>query len=89
MSKGGGGGGGILIFSYIRIVGSGHFWGVQNFEFQYFWELSGNKYFWGMKILCIFWGVIRKLDYIKGSFLCILEYFLKVNVQNGGIFFGC
>ena len=34
----GGGGGGTLIFSYIRRLGS--FFGVQNFEFQYFWEFS-------------------------------------------------
>ena len=32
-----GGGGGTLIFSYI---GSGHFFGVQNFEFQYFFGFS-------------------------------------------------
>ena len=44
--------------------------------------------FWGMKILWIFWGVITKLDYIKGSFLCILGSFLKVKVQNGGYFLG-
>ena len=36
----------------------------------------------------IFWGVITKLDYIKRSFLCILGSFLKVKVQNGGIFLG-
>ena len=35
----------------------------------------------------IFW-VITKLDYIKGSFLCILGSFLKVKVQNGGYFRG-
>ena len=35
---GGGGDGGTLIFSYIRGLGS--FWGVQNFEFQYFWGFS-------------------------------------------------
>ena len=33
-----------------------------------------------------FLGVITKLGYIKGSFLCILGSFLKVNVQNGGYF---
>ena len=44
--------------------------------------------FWGMKMLLIFFGVITKLDYIYGSFLCILGFFLKVNVQNGGCFFG-
>ena len=40
-----------------------------------------------MKILWIFFGVITKFDYIKGSFLCILGSFLKVKVQNGGYFF--
>ena len=29
-------------------------------------------------------GVITKLDYIWGSFLCILGSFLMVKVQNGG-----
>ena len=37
-----------------------------------------------MKILWIFFGVITKLDYIQGSFLCILESIIKVMVQNGG-----
>ena len=41
-----------------------------------------------MKIVWIFFGVITKLDYIKGSFICILESFLKVKVQNGGYFWG-
>ena len=35
---GGGGGGGTLIFSYIRRLGS--YFGVQNFEFQYFLGFS-------------------------------------------------
>ena len=40
-----------------------------------------------MKILLIIlWA---KLDYIKGSFLCILGSFLKVKVQNWGYFWGC
>ena len=37
-------------------------------------------------------GVITKLDYFEGSFLCILRYFRKVNVQNlqdGNILGGC
>ena len=45
-------GGGTLIFSYIRWPGL--FFRVQNFEFQYFW---------GKKILWIFFGIITKLDY--------------------------
>ena len=39
-----------------------------------------------------FWGdgggVVTKLDYIYGSFLCILGSFLKVMIQNGDIFGG-
>ena len=30
-----------------------------------------------MKILWIFFGVITKLDYIEGSFLCIYGLFLR------------
>ena len=37
----------------------------------------------------IFLGVITKLDYISGLFLCILGSFLKVIVQNGDTFLGC
>ena len=47
-----------LIILYIRRPGS-FFW-VQNIEFLYFFFLGGgvqkNKYFWGMKILWIFFG---------------------------------
>ena len=43
--------------------------------------------FLGMKILWIFLGGIRKMDYTLGSFLCILWSFLKVKVQNVGYFF--
>ena len=44
--------------------------------------------FWSMKILWIFFGVITKLDYTYGSFLCTLGSFLKVMVQNDGYFWG-
>ena len=44
--------------------------------------------FWGMKILWIFFGVITKFDYIKGSFLCILGSIPQVKVQNWDIFMG-
>ena len=52
ISSQGGGGGGTLICSYIHRLGS--FFGVQNFEFQYFGGFS-EKYFFlgGMKILWI------------------------------------
>ena len=38
-------------------VGSGHFFGVLNFEFQYFWGFSEKKNLGGMKILGIFFGL--------------------------------
>ena len=36
-------GGSTLIFSYIHRLGS--FFGVQKFEFQYFWGFSDSEYF--------------------------------------------
>ena len=39
------GGGGTLKFLYIRRLGL--FFGVQNFEFQYFWGFSIFFFFWG------------------------------------------
>ena len=41
-----------------------------------------------MKILWIFFWVITNLDYIFGSFLCILGSFVKVKVQSWGYFLG-
>ena len=34
-------------YSFRTYVGTGHFFGVQNFEFQYFWGFQKNKYFLG------------------------------------------
>ena len=46
-----------------------------------------NEYFWGMKILWIFFGVVTKLDYIKGSFLCIFwELFFRWRYRKGDFF---
>ena len=39
-------GGGTLIFSYIRRLGP--FWGVQNFDFQYFGGFSEPEIFLGL-----------------------------------------
>ena len=44
--RGGGGGGGTLIFSYIHRLGS--FFGVQNFEFQYYGGFQKNRYSLGV-----------------------------------------
>ena len=70
-------------------VGSGHFFLVQNFEFPIcFWGFQKNKYFFGYEdFVDIFLGLSQNWT-IKGSFLCILGSFLKVNVQNGGHFLG-
>ena len=70
---------GTLIFFYIY-VGLAHFLGVQNLELQYFGGFQKNEYCFGFEdFLDIFWG----------NFLCILGSFLKVNVRNGNMFWGC
>ena len=45
-------------------LGSGHFFGFKILNFIIFWGFQKNRYFWGIKILWIFFGVITKLDYI-------------------------
>ena len=51
---------GTLIFPYIRRLVS--LFGVQNFEFQYFWGFQKNEYFFfffgggGENFMDIFWG---------------------------------
>ena len=85
------------IFSYIHRLGP--FFGVPNFEFQYFffffffWGGGGggvqkNDYFLGYEdFVDIIWG--RHNNYIGlvlGVILCILGSFLKVNVHNGVLF---
>ena len=56
------GGGGILIFSYIRRLGS--FLGFKFLNFNIFGGFQKNKYFLGYDDFWIFFGVITKLDYI-------------------------
>ena len=36
-----------------------------------------------------FWGVIIKLDYFLGSFLCIYRFFLSSMYRTGIFFVGC
>ena len=79
-----------MIFSYIRRLGP-FFWGgggVKILNFNIFWGLQKNEYLGYEDFVDIFWGVITKLEYILGSFPCILGSFLKVKVQNGGYFLG-
>ena len=79
--------GGTLIFSYICRLWL-FFWGggVKNFGFQYCLGFSKNEYFWGMKILWIYFLVHHKIELNNGVFLCIVGSFLKIKVQNGVYF---
>ena len=88
-------GGCTLIFSYIRRLGSFFWFKILNFNI--FGGFQKNEYFLGYEdFLDIFWGP-HKIGLYLGSFLCILGFFLKVNVQYGvflglqkfQIFFGC
>ena len=79
-----GGGGVTLICSYIRRLGS--FFFVQNSEFQHFWGVSENYYFGVTKILWLFFWLSQNWTIFRGRFLCILESFLMVKVQNEGYF---
>ena len=80
--------GGILWYFY-TYVGSGHFLGFKILNFNIFWGFQKNKYFFGVwRFYGYFVGVIIKLDYISGLFLCILRSFLNVIVMNGDIFLG-
>ena len=67
------GGGGTLIFACIRRLGS--FFGVQNFEFQYFSGFSEKKtFFQSMKILWIFLGGHHKI----GLYLGVISMHFRV-----------
>ena len=77
-----------LIFLYIRRLGS--FWGVQNFEFQYFWGVSEkNECFWGIKILSIFhlgsshyWAIFwGQFNAFKGLFKVNGDLFVVANIS--------
>ena len=81
--------GGTLIFSYIRSLGS--FFGVQNFEFQYFFWFSEKLIILGFKdFVENFLGSSQKI-YTKKYLVVIsmhLGSFLKVKAQNGEYFLG-
>ena len=79
--QGGGGGGGTLIFSYICRLS--YFLGFNILNFNIFGVFRKMNNFWEWRFCGYFWGVITKLGYIKGPFLCILG-----SVQNGGYFLG-
>ena len=76
-----GGGGDTLIFAYTHRHGS--FFGVQNFEFQYFLGFQKNEYFWGMKIL----GSSQNWIIFRGHFYAFWGIFLRSRYRMRDIFF--
>ena len=68
------GGGCTLIFSYIRIVGSGHFWGSKFRISIFFGVFRKINIFFGMKILKIFFGGQQ----IIGLYLGIISIHFRV-----------
>ena len=57
-------------------------------NFNIFWGFQKNEHFLGSEdFVDIFWGH-HKIGLVFGSFLCILESFLRSKVQNLDIVFG-
>ena len=56
-----------------------------NIFFFFFFFVGGG----GMEILWIFFGGHHKIGLYFGVILCIFGSFLKVEVKNGGDFWGC
>ena len=77
-----------MIFSCIRRLGS--FFGVQNFEFQYFWGFQKNKIFLGHEdFLDIFGGSSQNWTIFRGHFCAFYGLFLRSRYRIGDIFWGC
>ena len=62
VGSGGGGGGGTLIFH--TYVGSGYFLGFKILNFNIFWGFQKNEFFFGMKILWIFFSGHHKIGLV-------------------------
>ena len=63
------------------------FWGVKNFEFQYFWGFSENWIFFGVWRFCwYFFGDSPKLDNIYRYFYAFLGIFWKSRYRMEDIF---
>ena len=74
---------------FYRYVGSGYFLGLNFLNFNIFGDFQKNEYFWGYDDFVDIFGVITKLAYIKGSFLCILGSFLRKRFRVEDIFGVC
>ena len=79
--------GGTLIFSYIHSR-LGSFFGVQNFDFQYFGGFSEIKYFGGMKILLIFFRGHHKIGLYLGVISMHFRFFSLGHCTEWGYFWG-
>ena len=80
------GGGGVTLFTYIRRLGS--FLGFNILSFNIFGGFQKNKYFLGMKILWVFFGVITNWT----IFRVISMYFRVFSYGHStewGFFWGC
>ena len=55
-------------------------------NFNIFLDFQKNEYFFGYEILWIFFGGHPKIGLVLGVISYILGSFLKVNIQNGDIF---
>ena len=65
-------GGGTLIFSYIRRLAL--FFGFKILNFNILRGFQKNKYFWGIKILWIFFGGHHKI----GLYLWVISMYFRV-----------
>ena len=77
--EGGGGGEWYSDIFILRRLGS--FW-VQNFEFQIFWGFQKNEYFWGMKILWIFFWCQLASYLERGPLMWTMPLHLHVNQKS-------
>ena len=71
------------VLSYFHIyLGSDHFFGVQNFEFQYFWGFSEKKIFFffggGVSKFCgYFLGSSQSWTYFRCHFFAFKRLFIR------------
>ena len=71
-------------------VGSRHFWGAQNFEFQYFFGFSENEYFFGFDdFVDIFGGSSQNWAILSGHFYAFLGLFFMSRHRMEDNFLGC
>ena len=83
-----GGGGGTLIFSHIRRFGL--FFGFKILNFNIFGGFQKNEYFLGYEdFVDIFGGSSQNWASLRVISMLFRVFFLKVNVQNWDIFWGC